>query len=127
MARQNIRMSNFAKAMACGIILFNLTGVILGYGGIYKLKSLDLPPFDEVNEDGEYFAEEAPDWILLMWDSTAGSLAIWFGCIVLPVILLILIFVKEKPIIGWSGLIISTIWLGIFGCWIFIYAVINFP
>jgi hypothetical protein len=63
--------------LACLLTGFNLFGLMLGHAGIEILRHAGWPPFNKGLFHGTCFGVPPPQWLLRMWDSEVGRVAIW--------------------------------------------------
>ncbi len=121
-------MGTSAKAVIAFLFFLNVLAVCMGYVGIDKLERYHAPPF---HNDGmytiAYLAKHVSDGTVLFWHSRPGSLLIWAGTILLPLIAIVVIFCKERPFIGIALLFLSFLPFGFTGFLIWLHAYLDLP
>lgn len=116
--------NHFPAKVFAVFFLVTVLGLPMGYTGIDRLKAEQFPPFME----GLYVISvllPPPMWVIRFWNSGFGRFFIYTGFLLVPILSGWLIFIKNKPISGWITMSIWSILAGVFGVWIWIYAVLN--
>jgi len=109
------------------IWFLNILFVYMGYAGIAKMVRQQAPPFHQHGMAHMiYIFFVIPSKVILFWNSYLGHVAIWSGCILLPILAYILIS-REKLLTGLFTLIVSVIPFGLVGFLIWFHAFIDLP
>jgi hypothetical protein len=123
-------MGTSAKAVVMSLFCANVFAVCLGFMGIGKLERHHAYPFN-VHDGGMqtfcYSAYYIQGRTVLFWHSPWGALLVWAGTIILPLIAAVVIFGKERPLIGTALLLLSFVPFGITGFLIWLHAFIDLP
>ena len=108
------------------LIVFNVAGIILGYGAIAKMQAYHYPPFGEKGMMYSYWfiCLPPPDWVLLFWASTLGKVAIWGSVVGIPTGCAVLL---QKDFIGLSfiTMLFWTVFTGVTGVWTWVFTTMN--
>lgn len=124
-------MGTSAKAVIAFLFFLNVLAVCMGYGGIDKFERYDAAPFHQHDGMAMHTTISLAGFVsgrtMLFWHSYWGSLLIWAGTIALPLIGVVVIFYKERPVIGTALLFLSFLPLGITGFLIWLHAFLDLP
>ena len=108
-----------------GIALFDLLGLLMGYGGIARLQRFHWPPF----QDGLHLIivpfPPPPNWLVVSWNSLWGRSFLWTACMLFPLAAFYLSIRKERHFTAAGLLLIWSLASGVMGIWIWLDAVVN--
>jgi hypothetical protein len=123
-------MGTSAKAVIVSLFFLNILAVCMGYIGIDKLQRYGADPFYPPEGGMHHFAYSfAPvsDRTILFWHSGWGSLLVWAGTILLPLLAFLLLFYWERPLLGTGLLFLTCVVLGLTGFFIWLHAYVDLP
>jgi hypothetical protein len=124
-------MGTSAKAVIAFLFFLNLLAVCMGYVAIDKFERQKAGPFrnlDGVSRSTTFYAGRlVTDRTILFWHSPRGSLLIWAGTILLPLVGIGLIFGKDRPFTGTALLFLSFLPFGFTGFVIWFHAYVFLP
>jgi hypothetical protein len=120
-------MGTSAKAVMAFLFFLNIVGVCMGYVGIDKLERYGADPFYEGMHLFLYLFSPVSDRTILFWHSYWGSVLVWAGAILLPLLAIAILFRWERPLLGIVLLFLAFLPFGFTGFLIWLHAYIDLP
>ena len=120
-------MNASGKGLFVLLVVFLLLSAGLGYAGIARLHRMHYPPFN----DGLYATMDkiphpSPEAIQFL-DSRGGRILAGSLAVIIPVACVLLVFVRDYRIAGFSLLIVATAGYGLAGVSLFLHGVFDAP
>jgi len=120
-------MGTSAKAVIAFLFFLNLVAVCMGYVGIDKLERYEADPFHVGMHAFFYTFSPVSDRTILFWHSYWGSVLIWGGTILLPLLAIAILFRWERPFLGIVLLFLAFLPFGVTGFLIWLHAYLDLP
>jgi hypothetical protein len=104
-------------------ILFALTGLCLGFGGIARMKSAAVPPFNQGLYKATWSISPPPRQVVLFWDSVPGRVLLCAALVAVPATVAWLVARHELNFAGFLLLLLWSLGTGLLGIWIWAFSV----